>query len=303
MLEPLTTEGVQSALAGAGYLADEDLATALLLALELGRPLLLEGAPGVGKTEVARALAAATGRRCLRLQCYEGVDAAQALYEWNHPRQLLAIQSAGRGAAAVPDVYGDDFLIPRPLLEAVRDPTGVVLLIDEIDRADDAFEALLLEFLADFQISIPERGTVRAAAAVPVVLTSNRTRELHDALRRRCLFHYIDYPDPARERAILALKAPGLAEAAAAGVVAAVAAIRAMPLVKRPGIAETIDWARGGSALAGRGVPWPAALRRALGLLLKEEEDLAAVARCDVLEPVVEPLSEPLSEPLPEPRP
>jgi MoxR-like ATPase len=283
MLETLTTEGVQGALAGAGYLADEDLATALLLALELGRPLLLEGAPGVGKTEVARALAAATARRCLRLQCYEGVDAAQALYEWNHPRQLLAIQSAGRGEP-VPDVYGDDFLIPRPLLEAVRDPAGVVLLIDEIDRADDAFEALLLEFLADFQISIPERGTVRAAAAVPVVLTSNRTRELHDALRRRCLFHYIDYPDPVRERAILALKAPGLAEEAAAAVVAAVAAIRAMPLVKRPGIAETIDWARGGSALAARGAPWPAALRRALGLLLKEEEDLDAVGRSGVLE-------------------
>jgi len=298
MLPALTVETVTEWLAGAAYLADEDLATAVLLALELGRPLLLEGSPGVGKTEVAKALATAFGRRCVRLQCYEGIDAAQALYEWNHARQLLAIQAAGwgsanpagqgaglmAGATAGPDIYGDDFLIARPLLEAVRDPDGVVLLIDEIDRADDAFEALLLEFLSDFQISIPERGTIAAGRPMPVVLTSNRTRELHDALRRRCLFHFIGYPDPDREAAILRLKAPGLAEGAARRLVDAVAGIRALPLVKRPGISETIDWARGARALEERGARWPVALKRSLGLLIKDEEDLRTVARAEVLE-------------------
>lgn len=251
---------------------------------------------------MAKALAAVLGRRCLRLQCYEGIDASQALYEWNHARQLLAIQAAGRGtptasgrgrpvagedaAAGGPDIYGDDFLIARPLLEAVRDPDGVVLLIDEIDRADDAFEALLLEFLSDFQISIPERGTVVADTPVPVVLTSNRTRELHDALRRRCLFHFIDYPDAAREAAIVRLKAPGLAEAAARRLVDVVAGIRRLPLAKRPGISETIDWARGAKALEARGLLWPAALKRALGLLVKDEEDFRTVARSRVLEEI-----------------
>ena len=256
----------------------------MVLALELGRPLLLEGAPGVGKTEVAKALATALGRRCLRLQCYEGIDAREALYEWNHPRQLIAIQAAAAAGGGTPDIYGDDFLVERPLLAAVRDPAGVVLLIDEIDRADDAFEALLLEFLSDFQISIPERGTVVAAEPVVVVLTSNRTRELHDALRRRCLFHWIDYPDPAREAAIVRLKAPGLAEAAARRLAEAVAAIRALPLAKRPGISETIDWARGAAALKARGTAWPEALRRSLGLLVKDQDDLVVLARSDVLE-------------------
>jgi MoxR-like ATPase len=270
-------DDVAARLAAVAYLADEDLATAVFLAFELGRPLLLEGAPGVGKTEVARALAATLGRRPIRLQCYEGIDAAQALYEWNHARQLIAARD---GTA---DLYTDDFLIARPLLEAVRDPGGVVLLVDEIDRADDAFEALLLEFLSDFQISIPERGTIAAAHSVPVVLTSNRTRELHDALRRRCLYHFIDYPDAAREAAIVRLKQPGLAESAAVRLVEAVGAVRTLPLGKRPGISETIDWAAGATALEARGVAWPDALKRALGLLVKDEEDLATVARSDIL--------------------
>jgi MoxR-like ATPase len=270
-------DDVAARLAAAAYLADEDLATAVFLAFALGRPLLLEGAPGVGKTEVARALAATLGRRPIRLQCYEGIDAAEALYEWNHARQLIA----ARGGTA--DLYTDDFLISRPLLEAVRNPGGVVLLVDEIDRADDAFEALLLEFLSDFQISIPERGTVAAAHPVPVVLTSNRTRELHDALRRRCLYHFIDYPDAAREAAIVRLKHPGLAESAALRLVEAVAAVRALPLGKRPGISETIDWVAGATALGAHGVAWPEALKRALGLLVKDEEDLATVARSDIL--------------------
>jgi MoxR-like ATPase len=270
-------EDVAARLAAVGYLADEDLATAIFLAFALGRPLLLEGAPGVGKTEVARALASALGRQPVRLQCYEGLDAAAALYEWNHARQLVA----ARGGEA--ELYGDEFLIERPLLRAVRNPGGVVLLVDEIDRADDAFEALLLEFLSDFQISIPERGTVAAAHPVPVVLTSNRTRELHDALRRRCLYHFIGYPDAAREAAILRLRHPGLAETAAERLVAAVAAVRTLPIGKRPGISETIDWAAGAAALSAGGVAWPEALRRSLGLLVKDEEDLATVARADIL--------------------
>lgn len=270
-------EDVAARLAGAGYLADEDLATAIFLAFALGRPLLLEGAPGVGKTEVARALATALGRRPLRLQCYEGLDAAAALYEWNHAGQLVAAR------AGEADLYGDTFLIERPLLAAVRDPAGVVLLVDEIDRADDAFEALLLEFLADFQISIPERGTLAAAAPVPVVLTSNRTRELHDALRRRCLYHFIGYPDAAREAAILRLRHPGLSESAAARLVEAVSAVRALPIGKRPGISETIDWAAGATLLSARGVAWPEALKRSLGLLVKDEEDLETLARADIL--------------------
>ena len=268
---------VAARLAAVGYLADEDLATAVFLAFTLGRPLLLEGAPGVGKTEVARALATALGRQPVRLQCYEGLDASAALYEWNHARQLVAAR-AGEG-----ELYGDEFLIERPLLKAVRDPGGVVLLVDEIDRADDAFEALLLEFLSDFQISIPERGTVAAAHPVPVVLTSNRTRELHDALRRRCLYHFIGYPDATREAAILRLRHPGLAEAAAERLVAAVAAVRTLPIGKRPGISETIDWAAGAAALAAGGVAWPEALRRSLGLLVKDEEDLETLSRADIL--------------------
>jgi MoxR-like ATPase len=258
--------------AGESYLADEGLLTAVHLALSLRRPLLVEGEPGVGKTELAKVLAVALGRELIRLQCYEGLDAAQALYEWDHPKQLLAIRADGR---PVGDLYGPEFLMERPLLRALR--TESVLLIDEIDRADTEFEAFLLEFLSDFQITIPEVGTVRASADPIVVITSNRTRELHDALKRRCLYHWIEFPDAARERAIIDARVPGLASDAAASLVAAVSSVRALPLIKPPGVAETIDWAQAAQRLAGEGVEWPLALRRSLGLLLKEREDVEAV--------------------------
>ena len=191
------------------YLADEGLATAAYLSLALGKPLLLEGAPGVGKTEAAKAIAAVLGRRLIRLQCYEGIDASAALYEWNYPRQMLAIRQAGEESI---DIYGETFLIERPMLAALRAPESTVLLIDEIDRADQEFEAFLLEFLSDFQISIPERGTVRAAERPVVVLTSNRTRDLHEALRRRCVYHWIDYPTAEREARIVMMRASSVAE-------------------------------------------------------------------------------------------
>jgi MoxR-like ATPase len=257
--------------AGEQYLADEGLLTAVHLALSLHRPLILEGEPGVGKTELAKVLAKTQGRELIRLQCYEGLDAAQALYEWDHPKQLLAIRACEAEGKPVGDLYDDAFLMERPLLRALRTPC--VLLIDEIDRADSEFEAFLLEFLSDFQITIPELGTIAAAAPPIVVLTSNRTRELHDALKRRCLYHWIAFPDAARERAIIDAKVPGLADDAAASLVAAVSEVRRLKLIKPPGIAETIDWAQAAQLLSGEGAPWPLALRRSLGLLLKEAED------------------------------
>jgi MoxR-like ATPase len=265
-------ETLENALRSALYLAGEGLSTAAYLALALGKPLLLEGSPGVGKTEAAKALASVLGRRLIRLQCYEGIDAASALYEWNYPRQMLAIRQAGDAPV---DIYADQFLIERPLLEALRQPDDAVLLIDEIDRADHEFEAFLLEFLSDFQISIPERGTVRAAERPVVVLTSNRTRELHEALRRRCIYHWIEYPSPAQEAEIVMMRASGVAAATARAVVAAVGRLRREPLAKPPGIAETIDWAEGAMLLNRRGAPWPEAFRRAIGAALKDEEDLA----------------------------
>jgi MoxR-like ATPase len=284
MASPLDQDALDAALADAGYFADEGLVTALYLALELGKPLLLEGMPGVGKTEVGNVLARILDRECIRLQCYEGIDAGRALYDWDHVRQLLHVRVAERaGPVETADLYAPEFLVEMPLLKALRRTDTAILLIDEIDRADDAFEAFLLEFLSDFQISIPEIGTVRAARPVVTILTSNRTRELHDALRRRCLYHWIDYPEPARERAIVERHAPGMAADAAERLVEAVTAARGLPLVKRPGIAETIDWARGAMVLERGGAAWPDALRRSLGLLLKDPEDREMLARAEVV--------------------
>ena len=271
-------EDVRHALQAVTYFADDGLATAIFLAGELGKPLLLEGEPGVGKTAVAQALAGITGRELVRLQCYEGLDAAQSLYEWNYARQLLHLRAHEHGAD-VDDIYRPEFLLERPLLRALRSEAGAVLLIDEVDRADAEFEAYLLEFLSDFQISIPEMGTVRATVKPLVILTSNRTRELHDALKRRCMYHWIDFPEQARERRIVEALAPGLIAEAAEALVSAVAQTREMALLKKPGIAESVDWARGAQALHQRGVAWPVALRRSLGLLLKDQEDLARVER------------------------
>lgn len=267
-------QDLSSALGAAQYLAGEELATAAYLALALGKPLLLEGAPGVGKTEAAKAISSVLGRELVRLQCYEGIDSAAALYEWNYPRQMLAIRQAGD---AYVNIYADEFLVSRPMLEVLQDPNGTVLLIDEIDRADHEFEAFLLEFLSDFSISIPERGTVRAAEIPVVVLTSNRTRELHEALRRRCVYHWIDYPDADREAQIVMMRASSVARSTADAVVKAVSALRAEPLAKPPGVAETVEWAEAATLLHQQGSPWPAAFKRAIGVALKDQDDLTFV--------------------------
>ncbi len=257
---------VESALAGQRYLADRPLATSVYLAGALGQPLLLEGEAGVGKTEVAKALAAATGARLIRLQCHEGMDLHHALYDWDYSRQLLAIR-AETGAA----LYSREFLLPRPLLEALEHPGPVVLLIDEVDRADDEFEAFLLEFLADFQVTIPELGTIEAHGKPLVVLTSNRTRELHDALKRRCLYHWIDYPDREREAAIVHARVPGVPDAITERVCEGVARLRGEPLYKLPGVGETIAWAQALLALD------DADLEGTLGVALKVREDIDRV--------------------------
>ena len=268
-------EALASILGRVRYLADDGLATAIFLAIRLGKPLLLEGAPGVGKTEAAKALASALSRELIRLQCYEGIDSAHALYEWNYQRQLLAIRQAGEREI---DIYDDRFLIARPLLQALRSPNDVVLLVDEIDRSDNEFEALLLEFLSDFQITIPERGTLRAAARPLVILTSNRTRELAEALRRRCVYHWIGYPDAEREAEIIMLRAADVADATARAVAHAVREIRSRPLAKPPGISEAVEWANAATILEKGGSSWPQAFRRAIGLLVKDEEDAAYLA-------------------------
>src|SRR5947209_9011510 len=244
-----TIESLEGALRDADYLPDRGLATALYLSLRLEKPLLLEGEAGVGKTEAAKAMARVLPARLIRLQCYEGLDVAHAVYEWNYSRQLLHIRAAQEGTVSEEELFGPEFLIRRPLLEAIESDEPVVLLIDEIDRADEEFEAFLLEVLSDFQITIPEIGTIQADRRPAVILTSNRTRELHDALKRRCLYHWIGHPALEREIEIVALRVPGIPERLAAQAAAFVQSLRGLDLAKPPGVAETIDWAHALAAL------------------------------------------------------
>jgi MoxR-like ATPase len=278
-----SVDEVAELLTSGEYVADRSLATALFLALSLERPLFLEGEAGVGKTEVAKVLAERLGRKLIRLQCYEGLDVASAVYEWSYARQMIAIrlaEAAGSVDAAKleRDIYDDRFLLERPLLEALRpDARGApVLLIDELDRTDEPFEAFLLELLSDFQITIPEIGTVKAEARPIVVITSNRTREVHDALKRRCFYHWIDYPTAERERAILKLKAKGAADALVAQVVAFVQRPRSEDLFKAPGIAESIDWANALVALNQTALS-PETVEATLGVVLKYQDDVEKI--------------------------
>lgn len=273
----------QAALATQDYLADRPLALAVYLAVVLEQPLLLEGEAGVGKTEVARALAGATDARLIRLQCHEGIDLHHALYDWDYPRQLLALRAA-EGGIDEGELFSRRFLLRRPLLEALEaDPSQpVVLLIDEVDRADDEFEAFLLELLSDFAVTVPEIGTIVAARRPVVVLTSNRTRELHDALKRRCLYHWIEYPDPARELAIVEARIPGIPEAVATRVVGAIGRLREQrDLYKLPGVGETLVWAQALLALGD-----DARLDETVGAALKVHEDVVRVREREVLEGV-----------------
>jgi len=280
MKRPGTVAELTQTLRAGGYLADRGLATALYVGLTLDRPILVEGEVGVGKTEVAKTLATVLGRRLIRLQCYEGIDTNQALYEWDYARQMLYIRALSQQALDTGDaaekLFGPKFLLERPLLQAVRAGGDAVLLIDEIDRADDEFEAFLLELLSDFQITVPEVGTIRADSPPLVVLTSNRTRELHDALKRRCLYHWVDYPDPEREMQIVLTRVPGASETLTRKVVAAVNRLRSLDLAKPPGVAETIDWVRtlevlGETDLDARTVS------DTLGSVIKERDDLDLV--------------------------
>lgn len=277
-----TWRDLQSELAVTGYVAADDLAMALHLALMLGRPLLLEGAAGVGKTQIARSLADLKATKLIRLQCYEGLDAAHAIYEWNYQRQLLAIRAAvdggAPGDAIEARVFSERYLLERPLLAAIRQPVAPVLLIDEIDRADEEFEAYLLEILSEYQVSIPELGTITATTRPMVILTSNGTRDLSDALRRRCIYTYVDYPDRATEMAILRAHHPGTQAALIGQIVGFVQALRREDLEKTPGVAESLDFA---AALSGLGIndltSDPVALQAALVTLLKTQSDRAAV--------------------------
>jgi MoxR-like ATPase len=279
---PATVSDTAALLAGQGYIADRELATTVHLSLAMQRPLLLEGEPGTGKTEIAKVLAAGLGRRLVRLQCYDGMDLSAAAYEWDHARQLMAIRLAEAAertdkAELSSDIYSREFLLARPLLSAIDpDLPPAVLLIDELDRADEPFEAFLLELLADFQITVPELGTMRAKTAPVVVITSNRTREVHDAIRRRCLYHWVDYPDAARERAILAIKAPTVPATLSAQVVAFVQRLRTADLFKLPGVAETIDWAAALTYLNQTELA-PGAVDDTLGVLLKYQDDIAKI--------------------------
>jgi MoxR-like ATPase len=270
-----SVDEVERALESESYLPDRGLATAVYLALAMGRPLLLEGEAGVGKTEVGKTLARLLGAELIRLQCYEGIDSSQALYEWDYARQLLYARAlqAGEVRERVSELYGPEFLLERPLLRALRAGSGAVLLIDELDRADDEFEAFLLEVLSDYSVTVPELGTIAAAEPPAVVVTSNRTRELHDALKRRCLYHWIDFPTLEREVAIVKLRAPEVSDALARSVAGAVERLRALELVKPPGVAEAIDWARALSLLGADGANGDAG-RETLGWALKNREDL-----------------------------
>jgi len=274
--KPTTVAELTETLRAGGYLADRGLATTLFVALSLDRPVLLEGEVGVGKTEAAKVLASVFGRRLIRLQCYEGIDTSQALYEWDYARQLLhvrALSESGAGEDGVDQLFGPRFLLERPLLEAVRAGDRAVLLIDEVDRADDEFEAFLLEVLSDFQVTIPEVGTIKAERPPLVVLTSNRTRELHDALKRRCLYHWIGYPSAERELEIVAAREPQVAAGLARKVVAAVHRLRELDLAKPPGVAETIDWARTLDFLGETDLTEDSA-DVTLGSVIKERDDL-----------------------------
>jgi len=266
--------------------ADRRLATAVFLSLRLARPLFLEGEAGVGKTELAKALAASLKRPLIRLQCYEGLDVSAAVYEWNVQKQMTAIRIAEAAGGAnreqlERDVFSAEYLIRRPILRALEDPSPPVLLIDELDRADEPFEAYLLEVLSDFQVTIPELGTIRADNPPAVVITSNRTREVHDAVKRRCLYHWVDYPDAARELEILRVKAPGASEALSRAVVAFVQKLRTMDLYKAPGVAETIDWTRALLVLDTVSLD-PQAVNATLGVLLKYQEDVARLGQEDL---------------------
>ncbi|MBV8541340.1 MAG: MoxR family ATPase [Pseudonocardiales bacterium] len=277
---PNTVKELTETLRRGDYLADRGLATAVFVAMSLQRPILLEGEVGVGKTEIAKVLASVFGRTLIRLQCYEGIDTNQALYEWDYARQLLYIRALSArdiaGEDAVEKLFGPRFLLERPLMQAMKMGDQAVLLIDEVDRADDEFEAFLLEVLSDFQISIPEVGTIKAERPPLVILTSNRTRDLHDALKRRCMYHWIGYPDSDREVEIILVQAPDVSEGLARKVVAAVNRLREMDLAKPPGVAETIDWARTLSFLGETGLSASAA-DVTLGSILKDRDDLELV--------------------------
>jgi MoxR-like ATPase len=289
-----TTDAVQAAFRERNYIADRSLGTAVFLALQLGRPLLLEGEAGVGKTELAKVLASSLGTRLIRLQCYEGLDVNTAVYEWNYPRQMLEIRLLeARGAATdatARDIFSEEFLIRRPLLQALEagdEGEAPVLLIDEIDRADEELEAYLLEILSDFQVTVPEIGTIKASKAPRVILTSNRTREVHDALKRRCLYHWIDYPSEAKEFEIVLARVPSAPESLARGVVAFVHRLRGVDLTKVPGIAETLDWAAALLSLGATELS-PQVVEETLGVVLKYEEDIRHVRGARVRELLAE---------------
>lgn len=285
---PNSIDATLSLMAGADYVADRSLATVLYLALKMQRPIFLEGEAGVGKTEIAKVLASTLGRNLIRLQCYEGLDVAAAVYEWNYGAQMIAIRLAeaegeGDRARIEHDVFSDRFLIKRPLLQALEPAADgpPVLLIDEIDRTDEAFEAFLLEVLSDYQVTVPELGTIKAAQPPVVVITSNRTREVHDALKRRCLYHWVGYPDAERELKILRAKAPGIGKKLSEQVVAFVQALRKEDLFKSPGVAETLDWAGALTELDAVALD-PATVSDTLGVLLKYQDDIARLDRSKV---------------------